>query len=522
MPVPKSSFVDHVTSARPSLRAAQYVRMSTEQQKYSIESQQLFIAAYAQAYGIEIVRTYNDEGHSGVTFRRRESLRRLIADVQRGQKDFGHILVFDVSRWGRFQDIDESAHYEYICRKAGIAVHYCAEEFKNDGSLVAALLKGMKRAMAGEFSREQSAKVARAKRRQTALGYHVSGPAPLGFTRVLIDRNGMRKARLGPGDRKYLQDDRVILQPGSRRHIQTVRDIFRLFVTEHMAMTEIAGVLNAGKRFNVRGNPWTCGGIRRILRNEKYIGTITFNRTMTRLGNKRLALPKAKWTIVRRAIRPIIDSGTFAAAKKLLNEIGTFSDTDLLNYLTATWCAAGCLSSKIMQGSEGPAPLTYAERFGGLNAAYDLIGYRPTHGYRFAGGKIINSLSRALIDRLISGVQHHGGNIALNPKKHILMIAETSVTLVVLPYTARMKKFGWWLYSRHVEQSEHLLLARMTRDNAQLLDLYLLPFPKIFGAMYWIGDEYLSRLSGFRLHSPADLLPALRRPQPAASPSPPC
>jgi hypothetical protein len=31
------------------------------------------------------------------------------------------------SRWGRFQDADESAHYEFLCKSAGIPVHYCAE-----------------------------------------------------------------------------------------------------------------------------------------------------------------------------------------------------------------------------------------------------------------------------------------------------------------------------------------------------------------------------------------------------------
>jgi DNA invertase Pin-like site-specific DNA recombinase len=39
-------------------------------------------------------------------------LMQLIKDVQSGSAEFAHILVFDVSRWGRFQDVDESAHYE--------------------------------------------------------------------------------------------------------------------------------------------------------------------------------------------------------------------------------------------------------------------------------------------------------------------------------------------------------------------------------------------------------------------------
>src|SRR5262249_34013895 len=65
---------------------------------------------------------------------RGDALKQLIDLVQSGTTDFTTILVYDVSRWGRFQDADESAYYEYICKRAGISVQYCAEQFENDGS----------------------------------------------------------------------------------------------------------------------------------------------------------------------------------------------------------------------------------------------------------------------------------------------------------------------------------------------------------------------------------------------------
>ena len=77
-----------------------------------------------------------------------------------------------MSRWGRFQDADESAYYEFLCKEAGITtVHYCAEQFENDGSLSATIIKSMKRAMAGEYSRELSAKVFAGQCRLIGLGY---------------------------------------------------------------------------------------------------------------------------------------------------------------------------------------------------------------------------------------------------------------------------------------------------------------------------------------------------------------
>ena len=50
----------------PVFRAAQYVRMSTEHQQYSTENQADKIREYAARRNIEIVRTYADEGKSGL------------------------------------------------------------------------------------------------------------------------------------------------------------------------------------------------------------------------------------------------------------------------------------------------------------------------------------------------------------------------------------------------------------------------------------------------------------------------
>ena len=150
---------DHLPQSQKMHRAAQYVRMSTDYQQYSIENQAAVIATYAQLHKLTIVRTYRDEGESGLKIENRNGLAELIGNVQSGQTDFGHLLVFDVSRWGRFQDVDESAHYEFICRQSGIKVAYCAEQFDNDGSLISNIAKNIKRVMAAEYSRELSAKV---------------------------------------------------------------------------------------------------------------------------------------------------------------------------------------------------------------------------------------------------------------------------------------------------------------------------------------------------------------------------
>ena len=225
-------------------RAAQYVRMSTEHQQYSTENQADKIREYAARRGIEIVKTYADEGKSGLRIDGRQALQRLIKDVETGAADFQIILVYDVSRWGRFQDADESAYYEYICKRKNTHVAYVAEQFENDGSPVATIVKGVKRAMAGEYSRELSAKVFAGQCRLIELGYRQGGPAGYGLRRTLLDQTGSVKSELARGEHKSLQTDRVILMPGPDDEVEVVLQIYKWFTDGGLTESEIAFRLN--------------------------------------------------------------------------------------------------------------------------------------------------------------------------------------------------------------------------------------------------------------------------------------
>lgn len=255
-----------------SRRAAQYVRMSTEHQRYSTYNQSDAIARYAEQRGIEIVRTYSDEGKSGLRIQGRDGLKQLIDDIQSGRADFEVVLVYDISRWGRFQDADESAYYEYICKRAGISVIYCAEQFENDGSPVSTIVKGVKRAMAGEYSRELSQKVFTGQCRLIELGYRQGGPPGFGLRRMLIDEHGVTKGTLERGEHKSIQTDRVTLVPGPPEEIAVIQKIFRNFVEDRKSETEIAAILNAQGVLTDLGRAWTRATVHQVLINEKYIG----------------------------------------------------------------------------------------------------------------------------------------------------------------------------------------------------------------------------------------------------------
>ena len=82
-------------ASTPSSRfvsAAQYLRMSTDHQQYSTVNQSAAIALYAAAHNIGIVRSFVDEGKSGMSIKGRTALQELLHIVQSGTADFELIL----------------------------------------------------------------------------------------------------------------------------------------------------------------------------------------------------------------------------------------------------------------------------------------------------------------------------------------------------------------------------------------------------------------------------------------------
>ena len=461
-------------------RAAQYVRMSADHQRYSIASQKAAIAEYAALHAINIVRTYADEGRSGLTMKGREALKQLISDAQGGRADFDVILVYDVSRWGRFQDADESAYYEFICKSAGISVIYCAELFENNGSIIATLIKVMKRAMAHEYSRELSAKIARAHKRHAELGFHQGGPPNFGLRRFLVDTTNQPKMLLKHGEAKSLHGDRVILVKGPDDETETVREIFKLFTVERMPHKQIARHLNKKGLRNRRGNPWTNFNINNMLRNEKYAGTFVYGQTSWPMLGGRTENPPERWVRVENKIEPVVNRETFEAAQRLLKDGWTYTDNELLDFLTAAWCFNGYLSApRLNKNKFSPTPVTYRERFGTLTDAYRLIGYRPVHAYRYSkAGEHIRRTHRSLICRLTSTVHYSVGKIMFSVEKQVLLIdGSIAVAVVVLPYLPRSNTVlpGWKLYFDRLEKCDAVLIARMEKSNNDPLDYFLLP-----------------------------------------------
>lgn len=486
-----------------SISAAQYVRMSTDHQRYSIPNQAAAIAAYAASHNLTIVRTYADLGESGLQIKNRSGLIELLDDVGSGRADFGHILVYDVSRWGRFQDIDESAHYEFICKRAGVKVTYCAEQFDNDGSLLSSIVKNLKRVMAAEHSRELSVKVHAGHCRLSSLGFRQGGPPGFALRRELVGEDLQSKGFLKKGERKYLQTDHVKLRPNSSDEVSLVKWIFLRFVAERLSGAEIARQLNRDGILNHHGRRWDCRAIHRLLKNENYIGNIIYNRTSRRLGQKAVSNPVHMWIRGLDAIEPIVERPLFSKAQKLREERRVdLSEEEMLVRLRATLKRRGRLSTSIVNQTVGlPSSATLMDHFGSMRNAYRLIGYTTKRDCDWIdSGRHWAEVMARLCRQVATAVERSNRTErcpTINEAADCLSVNDkASISFRVArswpgkePHHSRR----WVIYRRTYLPTGWIVAIRLSETNKDVLDYLLFPTTDLVDRLTKFTERGLSR-----------------------------
>ena len=461
-------------------RAAAYMRMSTEHQQYSTSNQMDVICEYAKRRGLEIVKEYSDEGKSGLNIRGRDSLTQMIADVQNGEMNFSCILVYDVSRWGRFQDADESAYYEYICRQAGVAVHYCAEQFENDGSPVSTIVKGVKRAMAGEYSRELSSKVFQGACRLIQLGYKQGGTAGFGLRRMLIDQNGQQKAVLKMGEQKSLQTDRVVLVRGPEEEVKIVQWIYQVFTADGKLESEIAGLLNMQGVVTDFGRAWTRGTVHQLLTNEKYIGNNVYHRTSFKLKRKHVVNSPERWIRADGVFEGVIEPELFSKARAtILARSQRFTDEEMLDKLRGLLNQHGRISGIMIDEREDlPSSAAFRHRFGSLVSAYRLIGYDPQIDYSFIEiNRKLRKQHPEIVASVVRQIEALGASASWDEKTELLCLNhELRVSIVLCRHTTTFAGSSRWVIRLDASLKPDITIAvRMDATNEAIRDYYLLP-----------------------------------------------
>jgi DNA invertase Pin-like site-specific DNA recombinase len=496
-------------------RAAAYVRMSTDLQKYSTENQIEAIRRYAEQRGFEISRIYEDAGRSGLKVDGRDGLQRLMKDVQSQAPDFEAIIVYDVSRWGRFQDADEGAYYEHLCSRAGIRVHYCGEQFDNDGSMGSILLKNVKRVMAGEYSRELSVKVFAGQCRLVELGFRQGGSAGYGLRRQLIDENHVPKGELQRGDRKSLQTDRVVLTLGPHEEIGQVRRIYSMFVDDGFSEQEITTRLNGDGIRTDLGRPWTRSSVHQILTNEKYIGNNVFNRVSFKLKRKRVVNSRDTWVRADGVYPPIISQALFERARTIIDgRSNHYSDEQLLSLLQAVLQEEGSLSGVVIdERADMPSSSAYRHRFGSLIRAYSLIGYIPERDYRYIEiNRNIREAYPQVLHDIVAGFELAGGEVVRNENNQLLTVNDgfTVAVIIVRAFTTSSGSLRWHIRLDTGLLPDMTVAVRLNASNFGPLDYYVFPSIDMSLPRLKLTEDNSLSLDAYRFES-LDFLYSLAR-----------
>lgn len=464
------------------LPVAQYLRMSTERQEYSLDNQADAIRSYAEKRGFVIVKTYEDAGKSGLTAEKRNGLKTLLTDVLSGKADYHAICVYDVSRWGRFQDTDEAAHYEFLCKQSGIPVHYAAEQFGDLETMPSRIMKALKRTMAAEFSRELSERVLAGKKRLAHLGFHEGGPPGYGLRRMMVSSDRECRHELKTGQHKSLTTDRVILVPGTRKEVQRIRWIYKEFL-RGKEVADIVRNLNLNKAPWQDGKPWNRYSVRQILTNPKYAGWSRWAMTTQKLRTKTRKNPPEDRVETPNAFKAIVDQETFDRVQRIMKNVTLHkSNETILKELKRFWKRRGRISeSMIDHTSSVPSCSTLRNRFGSMVKVYDLMGYRPPRIHAARTRKAQTTLS--VRSGIVSNILQLYSNTKIvqrdQKRREVIEFSGLSQLSILLcrwykPDQDR-RMFHWKLFARSPERSLPTLVCLLASTNDKVEAFYLVP-----------------------------------------------
>lgn len=96
--------------------AVLYMRMSTDMQEHSIESQERVLMEYASRNGYVVIHKYTDKGISGQHASKRPGFMKMIDDSETAEFQF--VLIYDSSRFAR--NLVESLTYKSILKENGV------------------------------------------------------------------------------------------------------------------------------------------------------------------------------------------------------------------------------------------------------------------------------------------------------------------------------------------------------------------------------------------------------------------
>ncbi|MCL1819253.1 MAG: recombinase family protein [Oscillospiraceae bacterium] len=269
-------------------RVCAYCRVSTEQddQLNSLENQKRYFEQYiSNNLEWQFCGLYVDEGISGTNVNKRAGFQKMVQDAE--TQKFDLVLTKEISRFAR--NTLDSIFYTRKLKSLGIGIVFMNDNINTlepDAELRLTIMSSI----AQEESRKTSDRVRWGQKRQMEKGV-VFGKGVYGY-------------HLNNGMLSINEDEAKI-----------VRLIFKLYLDEGMGVYVLCKELeNRGIRSPSGDMRWKDASILRMLRNEKYCGTLKQKKEITTdyLSHKRkLNEGEEDFVIIENSHTPIIDKQTF-------------------------------------------------------------------------------------------------------------------------------------------------------------------------------------------------------------------
>ncbi|WP_278812025.1 recombinase family protein [Dehalococcoides mccartyi] len=275
-------------------KAAIYARVSSDKQDVdlSISAQLRALKEYAKHNNYEIVRDFIDEAETGRTTAR-PAFREMISLARHPQKPFEIILVWKYSRFARSRE--DSIVYKAMLRKNGVQLISINEP--RDDTPTGRLLEAIIESLDEFYSDNLGEEVTRGMRESASRGYYLSSKPPYGYVKV--------RFKDGEKERTKLE-----IEPNQAAIVVAIyQDIIA-----GKGLTAITKELNQKGIASPKGKGWGKTGLRIILKNEAYTGTLVYGRNSKR-GLEPIKVENACPVIISKAVfdqvQELIKSRTF-------------------------------------------------------------------------------------------------------------------------------------------------------------------------------------------------------------------
>lgn len=478
-----------------AIPVVQYIRMSTEHQDLSPDMQKVAIENYAARNRMKVIGTYLDAGRSGLTLQKRPAMKKLLRDVTSPDREFSAVLVYDISRWGRFQDTDASAYYEYHCRLHGVDVRYVQEPFSSTDSALSALMKSMKRAMAAEFSRELAVKTRQGQAAAIAKGFHLGTLPCLGFRKIAVAKADGSERLLELADHKAGHREHVRWVWGPEVEINLVRRIFTLYATTEISVVALARQLQSEGIRAKNGQLLSEWMLYSFLRSESVLGNFLWGRAENK---RRHTESDERFTRVVGMAEPIVSRSIFNAVQIKLarRKHVVLSRETLLESLRGALSENPQLRGHQLKTHGCPCRETYIKRFGSLTAAWAAAGaIYPSKGSGINWADIERTAATgALMCKQVQaalqafGVQCTTFTRADRRGQTLLVNGSHMLRVQVIWKRRRCGSRQWELRKTYKSHFHSALVVRM-QDDFRPLDSILLTRDQYFASDKWLHDE---------------------------------